>query len=104
MNGVSLDACGECGALLAPGNGFDLHLQWHRAIATAATAVSGKPEPAWLTIPDAAAELNISPRVVYEHVYSGRLPHADLGTGSKKLIRVSRADLETFITQRQETR
>ncbi len=65
--------------------------------------MTGPAASQWLTIKEVAAELHVSYYHVYELVRTGRLPHADFGTGNKQLIRVHRADLDAYI-RRSETR
>ncbi len=61
------------------------------------------PAPRYLTVEEVAAELGVSYSHAYQLIRTGRLPHADFGTGNKQLIRVHRDHLDTYI-QESETR
>jgi excisionase family DNA binding protein len=64
-------------------------------------AQSAQPEPALLTVKEAAERLGVSGRAVYDLVSRGLLPCKRIGTG-RGTIRVAPQDLESYLQHSQQ--
>ncbi len=55
-----------------------------------------------MTVDEVAKELRVNSRKVYQLVQSGELVAANIGTGERKIFRITRSDLEAFLQSRRQ--
>lgn len=55
-----------------------------------------------MTVDEAAKELRVNPRKIYQLIQSGELIAANIGTEDRKIFRIARSDLDAFLQSRKQ--